>query len=196
MTDIQPKTPNIAPTGKKYTRVKGNATLEASVIARHMLGQNNQQIAKDLDIHCTTVANVLSSEEMQKTVEYGRSRAVSLIPRSLDVAEYRLGKNDGSMALGILRGTKVLQNEQVVSNTQNNFAFAIAALKLEAQGQASEPLGSSANTLESAPVAQQMASYAAPQISETANVHAVKRGPGRPKGSKNKHPRTTTNSAL
>lgn len=117
---------NIEP--RRYRRIKGNRTLETAVLAKHMAGENMTQIAKDLGANPVTISAVLNSEEMLKYVEYGRSRAVSLIPKSLDVAENRLAKNDGSMALGILRGTKVLQNEQVVNNTTNIAAFGLAQL--------------------------------------------------------------------
>lgn len=93
--------------------------IKEAVIAHALLGTSNTQIAKELDINRATVASILSSAEINQHIEIGRSRAVSLIPRSLDVAEYRLSKNDGSMALGILRGTNVLQN-QSVSGTQLN----------------------------------------------------------------------------
>ena len=123
---------------KKYTRIKGNPRLETAVLVKHMAGQNMQQIADDLGVARQTVSCVLNTEEMQRYVEYGRSRAVSLIPRSLDVAEYRLKKNDGTMALGILRGTQVLINQQPPVNTTNNFAFVMAQMEQTATKDAQE----------------------------------------------------------
>ena len=123
-------------TGRKYLRVKGNPALEGAVIAKFAAGQSKTSIANDLGVHRNVIANVLNEGEIQQYIDYGRNRAVSLIPRSLDVAEKRLDKCDGSMAIAILRGTKVLQNESVTVNTQNNFAFALQALKQETADQA------------------------------------------------------------
>src|SRR5215472_1878057 len=103
----------LQPIRQPMKRIKGNKTLESIIVAKHVAGETKTQIAEDLNTDRNLIARVLNDSEVLQYVEYGRSRAVSLIPKSLDVAEYRLAKNDGSMALGILRGTKVLQNEPV-----------------------------------------------------------------------------------
>jgi len=113
---------------KKYLRVKGNPTLETAVIAKFAAGQNKSQIANDLGVHRNVIANVLNESEVQQYIDYGRNRAVSLIPRSLDVVEHRLEKNDGTVACQVLRGVKVFQNESVVNNTTNIAAFGLAQL--------------------------------------------------------------------
>jgi len=121
---------------RKYRRVKNIPVLEAAAIAKFSAGECKSDIAKDLGVHRNTIAGILNASEIQQHIEYGRSRAVSLIPKSLDVAEYRLNKNDGSMALGILRGTQVLVNQQIAQSTTNNFAVMIAQLK---QDRSAEP---------------------------------------------------------
>ena len=125
-------------TGKAKRTSTQTIPVQAAAIAKFSMNESKTQIAKDLGIARGTLDVILDSAEIEQTVLYGRSRAVSLIPKSLDVAEYRLSKNDGSMAIALLRGTKVLQNEQVVNNTQNNFAFSIAALKQESAERANE----------------------------------------------------------
>jgi hypothetical protein len=94
-------------------------SVQAAIIAKHAMGETKTQIAKDLDISRSTVHTILSSSDIEQQVLLGRSRAVSLIPKSLDVAEYRLSKNDGSMALGLLRGTQVLVNQPITANQTN-----------------------------------------------------------------------------
>lgn len=63
-----------------------------------------------------TVAKVLSQSELATMVNEGRSSVVELIPRSVRVADYRLSKNDGNVAMGILRGTGVLRQDAVNVN--------------------------------------------------------------------------------
>ena len=121
-------------TRKKYTRIAGNPHMETVVLTKHLAGENNTKIANDLGVGRQTISRVLNDEQMTQYVEYGRSKAISLIPKSLKVAEYKLNRNDGTMALGILRGTRVLQNEQVTVNTQNNFAFGYAQLLEQSAG--------------------------------------------------------------
>ena len=115
--------------------------IREAVIAHALLGTSNTKIAKELDINRATVASILSSAEINQHIESGRSRAVSLIPRSLDVVEYRLEKNDGSVALGLLRGTQVLQNQAVQVNVQNNGAMTwLQVNQAKAENQPEQPV--------------------------------------------------------
>ena len=97
----------------KQRKSRQSVATQSAIIAKYAMNEPKCKIAKDLGIAKQTVLTVLNATEIKRTVEEGRSRAISLIPRSLEVAEYRLSKNDGTMALGILRGTKVLVNEQL-----------------------------------------------------------------------------------
>ena len=114
-----------------------DAIVQSAAIAQRMLNVPKTKIAKDLGIARGTLDTILDSAQIEQTILAGRSRAISLIPRSLDVCEYRLGKNDGNVALSLLRGTQVLQNQQVVANTTNNFAFMLAQLKQQSSDQPS-----------------------------------------------------------
>jgi len=107
------------PRATKQRRSTKHPTIQTAVIAKALIGESKTNIAKDLEITRGTVTAILNQTDIAHQVEIGRSRAVSLIPRSLDVAEYRLSKNDGSMALGILRGTQVLQNQPIIANQLN-----------------------------------------------------------------------------
>lgn len=101
--------------------------IQTAVVAKYLTGESKSQISRDLGIAHNTVTAILSAQEINEQVKIGRSRAALLIPRSLDVAEYRLSKNDGSMALGILRGTKVLVNEQLTQVSGGLFLANIPA---------------------------------------------------------------------
>jgi hypothetical protein len=124
--------PIAAPRKRKSIK---SPVVKQAVIAHALLGATNLQIAKDLQIDRATVRNILSSTEINHHIEVGRSRAVSLIPRSLDVAEYRLSKNDGSMALGILRGCNVLQNQVLTANQTNIVANTWVMMRQQKQAE-------------------------------------------------------------
>lgn len=109
--------------------------VQANVIAEYSLGKSKTQISNDLGLARNTVTAILSANEIEQRIIEGRSRAISLIPRSLDTIEYRLDKHDGNVAMGILRGTQVLVNQPITANVTNNFAFMLAQLK---QSEASE----------------------------------------------------------
>lgn len=128
--------PNAAQPHRAIKARKSNKAplLQTAVIAKYSSGESKSSIANDLGMHRNTVASILADSEIQQIVLQGRSRAISLIPRSLDVCEYRLNKNDGNVALSILRGTQVLVNQQLAGNTTNNFAIMLSQLK-----QADEP---------------------------------------------------------
>jgi hypothetical protein len=72
---------------------------------------------------------VLSQNEIEQHVLEGRSRVVSLIPKAIRAVENRLDKNDGSVAIGVLRGTQVLVNQSPTTNVTNNFAVMLAQLE-------------------------------------------------------------------
>jgi len=113
--------PILAPKRRKSTKPP---EIQTAVIAKALTGQSKSNIAKDLDITRGTVAAILNQTDIEHQVQLGRSRAISLIPRSLDVVENRLDRNDGSVAISLLRGTQVLQNQAVQVNVQNNGAMA------------------------------------------------------------------------
>lgn len=120
----------------KQRRSLKDPVVKQAVIAHALLGANNSQIAKHLDIDRSTVKAILSATEIQQQVELGRSRAISLIPRSLDVIENRLEKNDGNVAISLLRGTNVLMNQSLTVN-QNNIQ-ANTWITMRSQRQAEE----------------------------------------------------------
>jgi hypothetical protein len=116
-SDLQPVT---AP---KIRKSRKHPTIQTAVIAKALTGENKTNIAKDLKITRGTVNAILNQTDIAHQIELGRSRAISLIPRSLDVVENRLEKNDGSVAISLLRGTQVLVNQQnttIQNNTQAN----------------------------------------------------------------------------
>jgi hypothetical protein len=128
-------------TAPRKRKSRQDSVTQTAVTAKYLIGESKSKIAEDLGLARGTVAAILSAPEMEQTVISGRSRAVSLIPRSLDVAEYRLSKNDGSMALGILRGTQVLQNQPVIANQTNINAMSwvqIVEAKRAEAGQSSD----------------------------------------------------------
>ena len=112
--------------------------VKTNVLTRHIQGASNSLIAEELNISRPTVQRILEESEIDTIVKQGRSRVIQLIPKSIDVVDKRLDRCDGSVAISLLRGTQVLQNDAVTNNTQNNFAFNIAALKLEKANQAAE----------------------------------------------------------
>lgn len=104
-------------------------TVQTAVITKYAQGESKTQIATDLDISRNTVYSILSSNEIEQHVLEGRSRVVSLIPKAIRAVENRLDKNDGSVAIGLLRGTQVLVNQQSTTNVTNNFAVMLAQLE-------------------------------------------------------------------
>lgn len=125
----QPEQPQAIPV-RKQRKSRQDALTQTAVIARYALKESKSKIAKDLGLARNTVSTILSAPEIEQHVLAGRSRAISMIPRALDAVEYRITeKRDGNVALGILRGTQVLVNQQIGQSTTNNFAVMIAQLK-------------------------------------------------------------------
>jgi hypothetical protein len=114
------------------------AAIQSAVIAKYAQGESKVQIAKDLEIQPNTVRSILDSSEIEQVILQGRSRVVSLIPRAIDTVEYRLNKHDGNIALGVLRGTQVLQTQQITQNVTNNFALLLGQLKQSKQADQAE----------------------------------------------------------
>jgi len=82
--------------------------LKVAIQAKSLVGVSNAQIARDLSMSDNTVRKVLNSEELASMREVGRSRVAGMIPRSLDVYQYRLDRNDKDVATQVLKGTGVL----------------------------------------------------------------------------------------
>jgi hypothetical protein len=105
-------------------------------MAKYSQGDNKSQIASDLNISRGTVYAILSQSDIEQQVLEGRSRVVQLIPKAIAAVENRLAKNDGSVAIGVLRGTQVLVNQQATTNVTNNFAVMLAQLEQTRQSDA------------------------------------------------------------
>jgi hypothetical protein len=110
--------------------------VQAAVIAKYSNGESKTQIANDLGMGRNTVTAILSQSEIEQYVLEGRSKVVSLIPKAIRAVENRLDKNDGSVAIGVLRGTQVLVNQQNTTNVTNNFAVMLAQLEQTKQSDA------------------------------------------------------------
>ena len=93
--------------------------VKTQVLTRHLEGASNTLIAEELEISRPTVQRILAESEIDTIVKQGRSRAISLIPRSLDVLDYRLERNDGTVAIQLLKGTNVLMNQALTVSQTN-----------------------------------------------------------------------------
>jgi len=99
---------------------KGKMTTPISkqnqIIAQFGAGDSNTKIAEDLCVSPHTVSKVLAQPEIAEFVARGRADVCARIPESVRVVDYRLKKNDGNVAMGILRGTGVLRQDAVNVN--------------------------------------------------------------------------------
>jgi hypothetical protein len=109
--------------------------VQQAVIAKALIGATNSQIANDLDLDRGTVRAILSAAEIQQSIEIGRSDCIRMIPRSIKVIDQRLAKGSETAALAILRGTNVLQNQQLVGNQTNIVANTWVMMRQQKQAE-------------------------------------------------------------
>jgi hypothetical protein len=140
-SDSQP-----VPAKKRRKSIKP-PNVQAAILAKYSMGESKTKIAKDLQISRTTVWELLKADETERIVLEGRSRAIGYIHKSLDVIENRLNKNDGSVAISLLRGTQVLNNQPVTVNQNNYQANTWITMKAQLAGERElEPIVVNAST--------------------------------------------------
>jgi hypothetical protein len=92
-----------------------NPEIQAKIIAQSIQGKRHVDIAREFGVHRNTVRNILCASGYTKIVEDGKTRALSMIPKSLDVMEKSLDKNNWKAADSILHGTGVLSTKDTTS---------------------------------------------------------------------------------
>ena len=75
--------------------------VQVRVIARHMNGQSNRQIAREERMDRETVGHILSQQEIVETNARQRSRLQSMGDKALDVLEEALVSDDRRMAVAV-----------------------------------------------------------------------------------------------
>lgn len=88
-------------------------SVQAAVIAKHMIGESKSQISEDLGISRVTINNILSDTEVATILAEGKSSVIRLIPKSVKALERAIkrGKTTEEAQL-VLRSTGVLAPEQ------------------------------------------------------------------------------------
>ena len=86
-----------------------------AIQAKSLVGVSNAQISRELQVSQNTVAKVLNESEITELREAGRGRVAGMIPKSLDVFQYRLDRNDANVATQVLKGTGVLAPDAQVN---------------------------------------------------------------------------------
>jgi hypothetical protein len=81
------------------------------VIARHMTGQSNRQIASEEGIDRDTVGRILSNPEIAQLMAQYRSRLLLLVPKAISTYEQALDSEDERVRAGA--ATKLLEGLQV-----------------------------------------------------------------------------------
>lgn len=102
--------------------IEKSLPVQAMVIAKHLQGESNSQIARDLEIARTTVIKILSQSEIDEFVERGRSGLYELIPQAVKTYGGGVAENV-DRAESFLERMKVLPSKvtEANGNTINNF---------------------------------------------------------------------------
>jgi hypothetical protein len=86
-------------------------SVKAAVLVSRANGISKRKIARDLHVSRPTIDVILKESNLDQQIESGRLGCANLIPKSIDVVNFRLEKNDLNAALAILNPL-VLRNEQ------------------------------------------------------------------------------------
>lgn len=91
------------------------------VVARHVTGQSNRQIASEEKIDRATVSRILSQREVAELTAQYRSRLLSMVPKAINVYEEALASKDlriaGAAATKLLEGLGVLPKGGIEQST-------------------------------------------------------------------------------
>ena len=95
--------------------------VQATVIAKTILGESKTQIGKDLGIARNTVTGILEDSDIERQIVEGTLACANLIPESVRVVRHRLKKNSEHAAFRILEGIGVLgaKGDNSQGNTVN-----------------------------------------------------------------------------
>lgn len=95
--------------------------VKGAVIAKHLSGDSNSQIARDLEVSRPTVIRILSEAEIDSFVQGGKASLIELIPTAVKTYGTALG-SDPDRAESFLERLKVLPGKESGGNvTLNNF---------------------------------------------------------------------------
>lgn len=112
---------------------KGRETpqvVKTKVLAAHLNGESNSQIARDLDLSRPTVRKIIDQSEVASVVKEYQDRVVTeLVPKAFTAVESDLDKKNGRIGLGVLNGTKVLNPGPAVGTQVNVFANSWIAMR-------------------------------------------------------------------
>jgi len=85
--------------------------VRSRIIARHVSGQSNREIAKEEGIDRDTVSQVLSQDEVVEMMQSYRSRLLEMLPKAITVYQQLL--NSKSERVRATAATKLLEGLQV-----------------------------------------------------------------------------------
>ena len=92
--------------------------IEARVAQRRVVGESEREIARNEGLSPSAVHRILSREEFRTIQAEGRSAAVRLVHKAVQVVDHHLDKKDLTAGLETLKGTQVL-----VSRAQTDVAL-------------------------------------------------------------------------
>lgn len=81
------------------------------VVARHIRGQSNRQIAREEGLDRETVGRVLAQPEIKQMITQYRSQLLSMVPKAIDAYDEALDSDD--LRLKAAMATKLLEGFQV-----------------------------------------------------------------------------------
>lgn len=100
------------PRSNKPEVIKGN------VIARHLSGESNSKIARDLQISRPTVAVILAESELGSYISEGRQNCLNLIPMAIENVERAIKAGDVKVSVALLKGTGILTDKIIVEDSR------------------------------------------------------------------------------
>jgi hypothetical protein len=92
------------------------------VLARHMNGESNREIAKVEGIDRETVGRILSQQEVVNLIAQNQARLLSLVPKAITVCERALDSDDERLATAT--ATKILESLQVLGSMERAIEIA------------------------------------------------------------------------
>ena len=85
--------------------------VKAAVINRAAAGFSKTRIARELGLSRPTVNVILNETEIAEVIQQGKSDAVRMVPKAINVFNHALENNNARVATSVLTGVGVLKSE-------------------------------------------------------------------------------------
>jgi len=104
--------------GQKKGRPYTPQAKQVRIMARHLAGQSDREIAKDEGVHRGTVSRIRNSTENAMLLQDFRNKVMDIVPKALKALAYHVGKKNLQATIETLYGARVLIQRHEVEKVE------------------------------------------------------------------------------